>query len=77
MAGVEASYVTRWNPFYAKELKVPWKPEGMLMGTLALPTSSNVLASRTSRKVPLSYTKHRKYILSEKKWTADNWIEDN
>lgn len=36
-------------------VKVPWKPYGMFTGTTALPSSSNVLASKTRRNALLSW----------------------
>lgn len=47
-------FLSRYH-IYAVALKVPWKPYGMLTGTTALPSSSNVLASNTRRKVLLSW----------------------
>lgn len=54
--------------FYFVALKVPWKPYGMLTGTTALPSSWNVLASKTRRNVLLSWKSWKyqgKYLMFE------------
>lgn len=54
MLEVCASIISN-SPVYAVALNVPWKPYGMLTGTTALPSSLNVLASKTRRNVLLSW----------------------